>query len=284
MRFLNFYMNKIIKNDLNQLAREKLIAVGYKLDNGRSEFHQLLKLKQMIIEDRPRKVSFSNSFYVPKHCEDGLELLVGKIICGNGEIFRHQTRGLFEGKRVDMLSNDFGIDHLHLGRSINEKGMVEGTKEVAFVYINDDEAFFIKIALHNEWHVKDNLKKIHYERPDLIRHRISSNLCGSNFTDEEIKKMRDLGVNYCLKIDDTHYKSERLFSLGKETLDVITFSDWFQMRIEEEIYAEIKKIYKDMRSLEVRVGIQIVYVNFDTLSEIKVNLGLDRLYEIVIKI
>ena len=159
-------IKKTIENDLNTLASEFLNSLEYKINKKQSSFIQLLKLKHWLIEDKPRKVSFSENFCVPNEYENGLRNLIEKIKNGSEGLYRHQSRGLFNGNAKDSMFYDFGIHHLHLGITIDlkHKKMIEGTKDVAFVYINNEPEFDLKksrkkaLVFVTYWFSRQNIK------------------------------------------------------------------------------------------------------------------------------
>ncbi len=217
-----------------------------------------------MIQDKPRKVSFAKNFSIPIDHRIGLDLIINKIENGRGEIYRHQSRGLFNGNSKDLMFYDFGIHHLHLGieRDLKHKQMVNGTKKIVFVYINDDEAFFLKVDEHEKWHLKDFFKIIHRERPDLIRHRIIPVNEGDEYTDDEIKFIRKIGLNYSLKIDDVSYKSESIVSICGFNSEIKIYSDYLKNKVEVKLHNCLVKFLSLSKDNEINFE-NIRITNFD---------------------
>lgn len=264
-------IDKIIEKDLEHLALEFLIAIDYKVDKNKSCFMQVLKLKNWIIEDKPRKVTFAKDFVVSTDYKNGLNLLAKKFKSGSGRIFRHQSRGLFNGKAKDLMFYDFGIHHLHLGIGTDTKHpkMELGTKSVVFVYINNDEAFFIRSALHGEWHLQNSLKIIHQERPDLIKHRIIIDVQGDNLTDDEILKCRNLGCNYCLNIDGTSYMPENTFNSSGQIKEII-YKDYIFEKILSLVNISLNNfVLENKLTAHCRLAITILDFDFIHFKQFK---------------
>ena len=247
MRFFAFWgdlldLKKIIDHDLNVISSKYLESIKFKIDKNSCGFYQFLKFKHSIIYDFPRKVSYSKNFTVPLKYTTAFEKLVFLCEKGNGDLYRYQSRKLFSGRSLpDMMYLDFGVHHLHLGLNLNKNGMITGTEDVAFVYINDEEIFFIRIAPHQEWHLKKTIEIIASERPDLLVHRLSLGIEGDDISDMEIKCLREKGINYILKIGDNSYKSENVFN-SYGSIDITTFEDY----LKDKIAASIRNFFNDL--------------------------------------
>jgi hypothetical protein len=57
------------------------------------------------------------------------------------------NRRAFE--RADWMLNDTGIHHLHLGRGLNRKGQVNGTKQLLFVVVRNEVVYFVEVFEHS---------------------------------------------------------------------------------------------------------------------------------------
>jgi hypothetical protein len=268
-------IKKTIENDLNTLAAEFLHSLEYKIDINKGGFDQLLKLKHWIIEDRVRNVSFAQNFCVPQKYEEGLEILLNKIKKGCGDIFRYQSRGLFNGNAKDSMFYDFGIHHLHLGitTDLKHKKMIEGTKDVAFVYINNEEVFFISLMEHGEWHLQNNLRILHKERPDLIQHRKVIGINGDDLTDEEILRCRKLGVNYLINIDGVTYKSESIVNFNG-IAETVIFSHRLHSTIENIVVEQLDNFQKEFNIIEsTRIDMILIDIDFNSFNNFKFKLN-----------
>lgn len=268
-------IKKTIENDLNTLAAEFLHSLEYKIDINKGGFDQLLKLKHWIIEDRVRNVSFAQNFCVPQKYEEGLEILLNKIKKGCGDIFRYQSRGLFNGNAKDSMFYDFGIHHLHLGitTDLKHKKMIEGTKDVAFVYINNEEVFFISLMGHGEWHLQNNLRILHKESPDLIQHRKVVGINGDDLTDEEILRCRKLGVNYLINIDRVTYKSESIVNFNG-IAETVIFSHRLHSTIENIVVEQLDNFQKEFNIIEsTRIDMSLIDIDFNSFNNFKFKLN-----------
>lgn len=268
-------IKKTIENDLNTLASEFLNSLEYKINKKQSGFIQLLKLKHWLIEDKPRKVSFSKKFKLPPKYTEGFQLLSKKCESGTGGLFRHQSRKLFKGNAIDLMFCDFGIHHLHLGieEDLKHKKMMQGTEEVVFAYLNEEEIFFIKIANHGEWHLKNNLEILHRERPDLIQHRKVIGINGDDLTDEEILRCRKLGVNYLINIDGVAYKSESIFN-SNGIIEYLIFSDRLHSTIENIVIEQLVNFQKEFNIIEsTRIDMSLIDIDFNSFNNFKFKLN-----------
>ncbi len=210
-------MNQIIKKQLDFLATSYLQGLGFRVNKKYGGFQQYLNFQHFRIRDKPRKVSFSKKLNFCSKYIDELENMKQKFEGGAGHIYKHQSRKILNGgAKFDHMYHDFGIHHLHLSFEIDQKtkSLFKGTKHILAVYVNEDEAFFIDVIEHNEWHLQSRLELIHNERPDLIEHRVVDYLKGEILTDEEILALRTNGYSYLLDINNTCYRPESILVSG----------------------------------------------------------------------
>lgn len=214
-------MNQIIQEQLDFLATAYLQELGFKVSNKYGGFQQYLNFQYFRIRDKPRKVSFSKKLnFCSKYIRE-LEIMKQKFEGGIGHVYKHQSRKILKGgASFDHMYYDFGIHHLHLSFDIDQKTkkLFKGTEHLLAVYVNEDEAFFIDVIGHNEWHLQSRLALIHNERPDLIEHRVVDYLKGEILTDEEILVLRENGYSYLLDINNTCYQPESILVSGNFSL------------------------------------------------------------------
>ncbi|OTG99787.1 MULTISPECIES: hypothetical protein [Acinetobacter] len=262
-------LNEIIDRDLNKLSTFFLDSLDYKVNKNNNSFLQLMNLKHWFIADKSRKISFAKDFRLPLEYEDGFKILLNKCKSGTGGIYQHQSRKLFKGNTIDLMLCDFGIHHLHLGvkEDSNHKRMVQGTADVVFVYVNDDEIFFIKVAGHGEWHLKNSLEIIHRERPDLIKHRIIRGIKGNSFKDEEILALRSKGYAYFIKIGTVCYMPEQIWA-GKNLVKGLAYFIQLKLKIEQIIERQIKIVCSEQNlSNTDEVNVKIVDFDFSKFED-----------------
>lgn len=131
------------------------------------------RLVRRLIEPRPRNVLVSSQLVVPAQHQTGFDLLRRKIERGD-DLRAHQSRSVLNPNSNDMMLNDWGVQHLHLGTTLDSKGMIKGTKEVLYAWFERDTAYLITIRPHGRghghvWAERNILEVVRKEWPSLLR-------------------------------------------------------------------------------------------------------------------
>jgi hypothetical protein len=149
---------------------EQVASLGYQIATGLSPgevCHRYATLRRRLISQRPRTVSAAAGFVCPPDLLAGLALLRKKIEAGE-ELRPHLSRGLADLDSQDMLLNDWGIHHLHLGTKIEADGFVERSGPVLFARFTRDAAYLIAVLKHGSWSCQDFVRVLHRNWPDSI--------------------------------------------------------------------------------------------------------------------
>ena len=194
--------------DLVELLRKRLKRVGYHLpkdvDPGRLPLIYFNVLARQI-DPQPRTILAAPDFPWPAENEplrDGLTALLRKIENGGG-LMPHLSDTINKPAYNDMLFNDWGIQHLHLGRTVGNNGFVERTGKLLYMYITDTICHLITIADHKHFSCRKMVETVHATWPHLIsRYRLNCTGVEYSPTDEEIKKLRKAGVSYPIQVAD----------------------------------------------------------------------------------
>lgn len=170
------------------------------------------------IEKKPRKLSTSSNFSVPKESLEGYEILKKAITKGDN-LQPFLTKNISSVCIQDKFLYDFGLYHFHLGRFFEKdyKGnvFIERSKNVALAVVRDDEIFMVSIEDHNKnsnpkiWSDTKYIETIHSDRPDLISNFKILGLSGSVKTSDEdrlILRKKNANSSILLK-DGTVYSS-----------------------------------------------------------------------------
>ena len=112
--------------------------------------------------------------------------------------------------KADMMFNDWRIIHFHLGNFFVRKDKVRRTGDLLFAFIADDHAVLLDVQPHGSWAMRDLLLILLRVSPvDMTRCEFKGVVGASrNYTDDEILKLRQAGMNAPIEIDG------RLFLAG----------------------------------------------------------------------
>lgn len=95
---------------------------------------------------------------------------------------------------LDMLLNDWGIHHLHIGPRKPDGGVEPGPL-LAFVIFRSDTAYLIGICDHQAWASREMAEAIIRNWPNSgFFAELSGILPGNGFTEEELLNLRNVGV------------------------------------------------------------------------------------------
>ena len=153
---------------------------------------------------RPRQRTVHKALYtVPSHLANGEQQLLAKVAAG-GDLWPHQSRKIGNLAAEDGMLNDYGIQHFHLGIRPDPKhsSLIEGTKELLFAVVTDDDFYAIGIFDHSAWSKEELLNLVQANWPQLITPYAIQNSphmrvigLSHNYTDEQAARMRSAGIN-----------------------------------------------------------------------------------------
>lgn len=191
------------KEDWRAYVEFELKSLDFSYDNNvdsSSNYLRLLKIQRRIPCLLSRKVYYAKTFSVPDCHKNDLAILVKKISQGDN-LRPYLSRKIDKERSSDGALDDFGTHHLHF--------CPEGTKKVAFAWINQEAVYFIAVCEHerDSWFNTHFVQIIHDNWPELITHcrvPIKSN----KLTPDERKNLRCNGYNTPIIISDgTVYQS-----------------------------------------------------------------------------
>ncbi len=103
---------------------------------------------ERLIERRPRRVHEARSFRVSGSLGKRYYSLRHKVSSG-ADLRPHQSSRILSVEARDHFLEDWGIQHLHLGRWFQENGLVERTGPVLLCLFRPNDAYVIAIESHD---------------------------------------------------------------------------------------------------------------------------------------
>lgn len=159
---------------------------------------------QRRIPSRPRTLLISDTFQCPAEHQAGWELIQQKVKDGL-DLIPHLSKLIVKTKKTDLMLNDWGVYHLHLGTRI-ENGFVERAGPLLFARITDEYFYAIDVYDHSSWTNGGIVETIHRNWPESVAHWVMHGVKGSTLTDEERAALRKVHTNtFFLTKDDTTY-------------------------------------------------------------------------------
>ncbi len=217
-------------------------------------------LQKRKITEKPRQVFIAKSFTCPPEHQNGLRALRSKMEAGE-DLTPHLSEKLRKLKYNDMMLNDWGIYHFHLGTELRNNGYVKRTGPVLYARVTQDSIFFINVENHGSWTNQQLMEVVHRNWPTSLENykldfSINYEITGN--TREEIwecrKKFRELGVSAPLEMaDGTVYMSPGggYMMSGVSTEVVMTHDqNAYHMRcFEKSLHDNIAKLAKKIHEL-----------------------------------
>lgn len=209
-------------------------------------------VQSKLINQTPRNVIKSKKLQNSSNGETIKQVLLeieNKLRNGT-DINPHLNKTIFDGTHTDCLLADWNIYHLHLSTEADEnhKYFVGRTRDVLFLTISGDAAYFIDVRPHgkngeaNVFEQKNLLQAIADEWPWVLEPYKIEGAIGVEYEvndPKEIKELRKAGVSVIHKINDGIYtpmgmglttastsvkatrESSRLYYLAKDAMKYV---------------------------------------------------------------
>ena len=199
--------------DFADAVRHDMAVGGYEVSHVQDDDHAAImlyyKISRYTIEPRPRQVLKALGFQHPPQYELGIQKLEQAIQNGTS-LTPYRSKSIATGASDDDLFDYWEIHHFHLGSNLMGDGFVERTKELLFCRVEDEHAYFIKIASHQSspWAKKELVEIIHENWPDTISSAHVSNVLSLavKLNDEDRRALRRAnGVTFLDMADGTIY-------------------------------------------------------------------------------
>lgn len=172
---------------------------------------QVFTIARHLIIPVPRKVKISKGFICPDKYIKGFNQIITEIRSGKDLSPRGSRQQNNIDIHVDSMLIDWGISHLHLGTELikkgKNKGLIQGYKEIIFVFFTDDCAYIIDIYDHKSWTRSDILLKVKNNWPELIEpYRIEGAFdLSRDISASDRQLLRENNINSPIKIDEYIY-------------------------------------------------------------------------------
>lgn len=144
--------------DLNEVIRKKLEKNKIKFDRNKDIIIQYLNFVNKIIEQKPRRVAINKEFKNPFKFNRIINEIKLKLEQGQN-VNLYLSKKINDASYNDKMLNYYKIYHFHLGDGI-EKGFRKRSKELLYVFIDEEDACILGIFNHGQWGMEFFLKII----------------------------------------------------------------------------------------------------------------------------
>ena len=184
--------------------RGELTRLGYNVTSIVDD-HEMVRIyfdvSRRLVSSEPRQILKSNNFSCPPEHWNALAKIERIIESGN-IVIPYLSKKIKDVNFDDHLLNDWGIHHLHLGEKLEPNGFIKRTGPLLYCRFEKEFAYFIDVLSHDDFTSQKLIKKLHENWPDLLHQYRVKGLQGDQFTDEQIKILREKNINYCIEVGD----------------------------------------------------------------------------------
>lgn len=260
------------RSDWSNYQMKELKRMGYEigsLDTNEISLKYFNLLKRYI-SSVPRKIHFAQNFECPKSLKEGFNVLIRKIKHGE-EINPNLSRNLKKIDYKDMLLNDWGIHHLHLGVEIDDDGFVNRDRKktdsnyVLFVRFTDSDAYLIKIGKHGEWGDDSLVQLIHDSWPDTIESCKINGISTRKINNKQRQEARKAGSLTAISVEDgtVYYPIGMGYTTAGTSIEALKSSDGMLDLIdsfEDSIKENINHIIKTFKKAELQIHEELKFI------------------------
>jgi len=180
------------QEDWLALIKSNLLLDKYTIDKLSNKqiclFYFMIEHKK--INQVSRKVFYSKEFCYPFEDKDKLNAIkeIEESIANGDDLSVYQSKSVMEYKN-DMLLNDWGIHHFHLGKNYSDC-FVNRTGDLLYVFFDEINAYFIDIKPHD------------FSNIDLLNIMTCnwSNLVNENVINREVAEYEELSKEDIMKL------------------------------------------------------------------------------------
>lgn len=245
--------------DWQDLLIEDINSAGLRFSSNLSKETLIIRYFSYIRKigpKKPLKVFKSEEFTCPEQYQNALST-IEELLKTGGDISPYLSKDV-EKLKNDLMFNDWGVLHLHLGNSLQENTKyIERTGPLLFIYRRGVNVYLINIYPHQQWTNKGVVESLYNNWPELISPYILPGVTGMSqeYTEEEHLQLRKAGINVCMEIQDRNHKKIYLAPPG---LGIATSGDSIEdvrnyqnianrlMRLEDNITENIEEIKEKM--------------------------------------
>lgn len=158
------------------------------------------RYKCRILDNKPRTVLEANDLTVPQIYQSAYQEIISDIENGNN-IKKYQSRNLKKLDYDDDMLSHWGIQHFHLGQTLENDGYVKRTENLLFIHFSESNAHILGFFHHGAWSNLDIIEILHENWPqELAVFKSGSNVAA--LTELEYKTLRKKHANANVTVND----------------------------------------------------------------------------------
>ena len=201
-----------LQRDLSRIWRGELTHVGYDrrevmaMKDDFDLFRCYSKALRRFISRTPRKVHKSSTFPNVERHLDAI-ITIEELFRKGGDVVPYLSNRIKRLEYNDMILDDWGIYHLHLGDRIcvsgPNKGFIRRTCLLLYCGVTDSDVYFVDVLPHNSWTTQKLVQTIHDEWPLILSdYRGPGPRQVRQISDVQIAELRTEHHNYEIVMND----------------------------------------------------------------------------------
>lgn len=207
-------MSSEVNDDLRQILREvlncQISTVQYEFN---LQFIDYIEATNRIIPPRNFETELSTELMASPDFsvyQNAIQQILSNFESGISNRAYH-SKGVLNQGTQDLLLNDWGIYHFHLGATVESDGFISRTGPVLFFKINGSQIYFLDILEHGQanpdvWVDEHLIRILKNNWPDYVeKFRMRGMVGNQMFTARERKGMRKHGASSPISIDGDLY-------------------------------------------------------------------------------
>jgi len=191
------------RSDWKEYLSEKLMELGGCYDDGKNLVDNTILYFNAVrrkLPSKKRTVNESSQLQIPVEYIAAYEKI--KHIIRNGkDLNPYLSRGTKSLAGNDLLLNEWGIHHLHLGNALNDDGYIERTDNLLYGMFTDDTAYMLQVLNHGAWTNTDLIQIIHDNWPNVLS-KCKTVTGPEHLTSENRKTLRKKHLNVTITVTD----------------------------------------------------------------------------------
>lgn len=191
--------------DLKEILAADLARMGYVV-NASNDVQEVAIAYFSAIHRRvspvPRAVHEASGLSCPSEHLAALGAIREKALRGE-DLNPHLSRALKDIDYSDVLLNDWGIHHFHLGLNPERDGFVERTGPLLLAIVKPSAIYFLDVLEHGCWALRRLLSIAHYNWPEILEpHRLKGAVdIEKEASEEGIVASRKANINRFVRVD-----------------------------------------------------------------------------------
>jgi hypothetical protein len=158
------------KQDWKEYLKNQFQELGFLYNENESPEDNTVRyfrISRRLISKKKRKVFISKSLIVSPEFKTSFDEIVRRL--ENGEDIKpYQSRLTKKTEINDLLLNDWGIHHLHLGDTLESDDYIKRTTPLLYAMFIENAVYLIAILNHGQWTNTDLIQIMHDNWKDVM--------------------------------------------------------------------------------------------------------------------